>query len=86
MRRLQRLRSRDYQSSAARHCGCSQSFNTQAQATVGGTPLTYGSSALISQNNAVVGTDSITLNDAGVYLISFNADVSAGEGLTPPTI
>ena len=61
-----------------------RAFNTQAQTTVGGTPLTYGSSALISQNNAVVGTDSITLNDAGVYLISFNADVSAGEGLTPP--
>lgn len=61
-----------------------RAFNTQAQTTVGGTPLTYGSSALIARNTAVIGTDSITLNDAGVYMISFNANVSAGQGLTLP--
>lgn len=61
-----------------------RAFNAGEQTTVGGTPLTYGASALISQKSAVVGTDSIVLNEAGIYMVGFNATASTGQGVTPP--
>lgn len=61
-----------------------QAFNTQQQTTVGGTPLTFGASALVSGRSATVGSDDISLTQSGVYIVSFNAVVSAGEDLTVP--